>query len=169
MFFNNINKFKILLAITFAWAYISVLFSNMFMKMLKCMMYIPDKYISIFLLKNEPYNSNGKRVNILDVRSDKEILTNKLKLFVQCYWKRGGGESAFDNNGFNIREFGKMVGASVFYCTYLLSDKSHKMTPEEFLNSINQVIFTSDDGTYYKKINKNGNTDVLLGHVDLDG
>jgi hypothetical protein len=166
---RNMNKFKLLISFTFAWAYLSMCGTKLFTAILRMLLFLPDKYLSPFVFK-QPCNTDGKKIKIIHVESDKEVLTNKLKLFVQCYWKSANNESAFENNGFNVREFGKMVGASIFYCTYLLSDNDDKVSPEDFWNSVNQFIIKSDDGIHYHKISKNNmqSNKVFLGHIDFD-
>lgn len=166
---KNINKIKIVLTLTLAWVYVSMYMSKLFLVILRALLILPDNLLSLFVYKY-PTDTNGNQINIVRAETNNEVLTNKLKIFLQCYWTKGGGESAFDRNGFNIKDFSKLVGATVLYCTYL---KEYKNTnPETFWTDINKIMLKTTDDRQYVKITKEDGklveNDVFLNHVDLD-
>ena len=153
-YFNNLNRFKLLLLLTLLWTYINMYAAKCFAYIIKILLCMPDKLLSPIVTMQNYLTTDCKNIKILHAQSNDEILTNKLKLFMQCYWKPADDQSAFNKNGFNIKDFTSLVKTNILYCTYLLTDSKGKILlndkPEDFFSTIKQFIVQYTDGKYEK-------------------
>lgn len=130
------------------------------------LMKIPDQFLVVPI--KSVTNTDGKEINILYAHNGNSDITNKFKLFLRCYWEKGGLDS-YDSNGFDFRKISNLLGCSMLYCCYLLDDKKVEMSPEKFLNNIKLfMVEQQENGNCYRTIN-NKKKKLLMRHVDFDG
>ncbi len=121
-----IDKIRIVLAVTYFWAYVGYIISRIFMFLFMILMKLPDicfKVPEYFLYIENSYN---EKISILEAKTETKNITNKFKLFLKLQM-----ENAFDKKGIDFRDFITIFGSSILYCYYAISDESHFIKVEK--------------------------------------
>jgi len=117
------NALKIILAVTYFWAYvgytISKIFMFLFMILMKLPVYLPD-----FILNIE--NTYNQKISIIEAKTDKLDITNRFKIFLKLYM-----ENAMDKKGIDFRNFINVFNSSILYCCYIIANETHSIVVEK--------------------------------------
>jgi hypothetical protein len=168
----TVDKLKVAIYVTWAWAYIGLYFTKIVEVIFKLILSIPNSWLTgpVILCKNITTTQN-KKVNILNAYTDKEEITNKLKLFLQYYWENGGNGNAHDKNGFSMTKLTELLNCSLLYCSYILSNDSDDILPETFFQNIQRYLIEKDSENICYMSNEKNMSDrreIFLGHVSFD-
>jgi hypothetical protein len=162
-FSKKFDKLTILFYLTMTLTYINFYFYKLVLLLFSIVIKIPDFYLNFFSKYNNILkNTKGETINILDAFSDRGIITNKLKLFMNYYWQKGGESSAFSKDGINIKKFMDMVGCTVIYCRYVLNGEVVPSSVEQnsedtFINNpkfwegIKKILVIREENTIFRR------------------
>lgn len=171
----NIDALRVLISVTWWYAWVGLRITKIFEFMFRLVLSLPDRLIKLPSILNKPiYNTIGHRVNILNAYNETGEITNKLKLFLQQYWRPADGETT-ETNGFDFHQFCKMLNCSILFCSYALHDKpsdkaSDKATIQQ-VPPIEHLLVLKEDTN--KRVLRGQSIDsslheILFGHVDLE-
>jgi hypothetical protein len=170
-----IDKVKIVLYVSWIWAWAGLYTTKLFESLFMAILYMPDSWLSIPIGKVE--NTNGQKIHILSAHTDAGEITNKLKLFLKLYWEKGGIDRSHDNNGIDYSNISKMLNCTMLYCSYLLTDQNGNVPPEVFWNNVHkflvdQEVNTSNGKTSYYRSYKSDRSDrhkLIMRNLDFEG
>jgi hypothetical protein len=177
---SNINKivkmdaFSSALFISKIWAIVGLYMAKLFETIFQLIVKLPDEKFAILTNNFKFLNTEGNKINVLLASDGKNIITNKLKLFIKYYLEKGGVFEAIPTNGFDFAKFEKIFKSSVLYCCHLTENRSrddekHYSTTfnSEFWDNLIKFIIYRVDDVIYKKT-ENDTYKLSLRNVDFD-
>jgi len=163
------NKLKIILFITWIWAWTALQLTKIFELVFRLLMIFPSQLLAL-IPTVAPKHTNGNTINIIRAHNEYGDITNKFRLFLTWYWEHGSDDKAFDTNGFEFRKFAKLLNCSLLYCSYLITDKTSHTSPDTFWNDVKRflVYMNNNDGRYYQSNMEKDNVVCLpMGYVNF--
>jgi hypothetical protein len=127
-----IDKVRVAMFVTWLWALVGLYVTKAFEEFFKVLMKMPDKWL---------FNNGPPKVKILGASDGKRDITNKLRLFLKYYWESDDGDITFSFNDLN-----RLLNCSILYCSYLLTDASGDIAPENFWKNVNRFLIEMKDG-----------------------
>lgn len=168
---NEASKINLVLGVTWVWAKTGLLLTKIFERGFKMVLQMPDSWLSIPADYTKKIKTlKGDIVHVYAAASERGMITNKLKLFLQFYWESLDGDIPF----FDFAKFSKLLNCSMLYCCYILieANGTTQITPNEFIEKANKFLITcttvGDKNTYVKTDVAGNKSNLMFRSVNFE-
>jgi hypothetical protein len=161
-----VDKMQVAMFVSWIWAFIGLRIAKAFELIFSMILKMPDSWLRC--IPTRPIvNDHKERVVIRDATNQHGSITNKFKLFLRYYW-----ESDQDGNKFSFPQLTRLLGCSMLYCSYLLTDSNGNIPPEQFYRNAHQFLIsakTAKPDQYTTRTGNNAPVDLPFGEVRFNG
>lgn len=163
--FGTIDKLKIVLYVTWVWAWTGLYITKMLETGFKLILLMPNSWLAIpASMCQDIETKTKKKISVLHATTTAGNVTNKFKLFLKYYWEQSTNESAFDANGFSMRKAREFLNCSLLYCSYIISDPAGTIPAKIFLKNVRYIMLHHVDG----QTSTSDNDNVFLDHITFE-